>query len=41
MPLNNADLSFCCIRRAVFLFRKDIGLPESAIATNSSEFVFS
>ena len=30
--LNIVELSFSCRRRAVVLFNKDIGLPESAIA---------
>ena len=34
------DLSFFCNRRAVSLFKNDIGLPESAIAIKSSVFVF-
>ena len=36
MHLKSPDLSFCCMRRAVFSF----GLPESAITNNCSVFVF-
>ena len=40
MYLNSADLSICCKRRAIFSFRKDIGLPDLAIANISSVIVF-
>ena len=34
------ELSFCCSRRAVLSLRKDIGLPESAIAKMDSDLLF-